>query len=117
MTNPTKFFLVNKLNSILSTRDGTLDIPAFGYAKIREQDLENLTVLYATERDWAEVVHEEPKGKKQAVVEEIKIEITEPFKGLTLEELQAEQAAKAEAAEEVKTDAEETPAPKAKKGK
>lgn len=121
MTTPTQYFIVNKLNSILSTRDGTLDIPAFGYAKIREQDLENLTILYATERDWAEITNTEPKGKKQAVVEEIKIEITEPFKGLTLEELQEEQAAKAAAAEQKALDeadaVEETPAPKTKKGK
>ncbi len=111
MTTPTKYYLVNKLNSILSTRDGNLDIPPLGYAQIREQDLENLTILYATDRKWAEIVNEEPKGGK-AVKEEVKIEITEPYKGMTLEELQAEQATKAETTEEV-----EAPAPKAKKGK
>lgn len=121
----TKYFLKNKLPSILCTRDGTLDIPGYGYAQIREQDCENLTILYATERDWAEIVNEEPTDTAPSL-EKIKIEITEPYKGMTLEELQVEQAAKAkekakaEVKEETPTEAPveaeaEVPAPKTKK--
>lgn len=111
----TKHFLKNKLNSILSTRDGGLDIPPFGYAQIREVDLENLSILYCLDRGWAEVVNEEPKDGKP-VVEEMPIESHDPFKGLTLEELQAEQAEKAEAKAAADAAKEEAPAKtKAKK--
>ena len=112
----TKFFLVNKLPSILSTRDGSLDIPPYGYAQIREVDCENLTVLYALDRNWAEIVNVEPKGDAPAI-KGVEIEIAEPFKGLTFEELQAEQAAKAAEKEEAETAKEEAPAPKASKAK
>lgn len=110
----TKYFLKNKLPSILSTRDGGLDIPPYGYAQIREVDCENLTVLYALDRGWAEIVNEEPKDKSPAP-QAVEIEIAKPFEGLTFEELQAEQAAKA--AEKEARVAEAEAAPKASKAK
>lgn len=114
----TTYFLKNNLNSVLYTRDATLEIPAYGYAPIRDVDRENLTVLYGIERGWAEILTEEPKGDAPAK-EELKIEITEPYKGMTLEELQADQLAKAkvEAVETQAVPETDTPAPKAKKVK
>lgn len=111
----TKYFLKNKLPSILSTRDGGLDIPPYGYAPIREVDCENLTILYALDRGWAEIVNEEPKDEKPANAS-VEIEVVKPYEGLTFEELQAEQAAKAAAKEDKAAEAEATPkASKAKK--
>lgn len=110
----TKYFLKNKLPSILSTRDGGLDIPPYGYAQIREVDCENLTVLYALDRGWAEIVNEEPKDETP-VSKEVEIEVVKPYEGLTFEELQAEQAAKA--AEKEAKAAEAETAPKATKAK
>jgi hypothetical protein len=105
----TKYFLKNKLASILSTRDGNLDIPPFGYAQIRESDCENLTVLYALDRGWAEIVNEEPSGEKPAGAD-VAVEVVKPYEGLTSEELQAEKAAKAaKEAEEAAKDEAATP--------
>lgn len=101
---------------MLSTRDGTLDIPPFGYAKIRDVDRENLTVIYAMDRNWAEIVDKEPKPKV-VLKDEVKTEITESYKGMTFEELQLEQAEKAKAKEPEAEPEPEPASPKPKKVK
>jgi hypothetical protein len=112
----TKFFLKNKLPSILSTRDGGLDIPPYGYAPIREVDCENLTVLYALDRGWAEIVNEEPTDKA-STAKEVEIEVVKPYEGLTIEQLQAEQATKAAEKEAKEAEKETEAASKASKAK
>lgn len=93
-------FLQNLLANELSLKGGYLNIPAFGNAKLLESDLQEQSILYALGRGWAEVLHELPVAKESALPA-IELEMTEPYKGLTFEELQAEQAAKVKEKEEV----------------
>lgn len=103
-------FLQNLLDNELSLKGGYLNIPARGNAKIMESDLEEQSILYALGRGWAEILHHIPSGVA-SVLPAIEVEITEPYRGLTFEELQEEQAKKAKATEdaaaEAKTKAEE----------
>lgn len=92
-------FLQNLLANELSLKGGYLNIPALGHAKILESDLQEQSILYALGRGWAEVLHEVPVAKESALPA-IELEMTEPYKGLTFEELQAEQAAKAKEKED-----------------
>lgn len=93
-------FLQNLLANELSLKGGYLNIPALGHAKILESDLQEQSILYALGRGWAEVLHEVPVAKESALPA-IELEMTEPYKGLTFEELQAEQATKAKEKEDV----------------
>lgn len=118
MNTPTKQFLLNKLSTELSLKGGNLDIPPMSYVTIRSTDAEEASIIYALDRHWAELLNDEPKTKG-VKAEAVKVEITEPYKGLTIDELKVEQAAKA--AEVSKAEAAESETveetPKTKKAK
>lgn len=97
-------FLQNLLDNELSLKGGYLNIPARGNAKIMASDLEENSIQYALGRGWAEILHEVPSGVASELPA-IEVEITEPYKGLTFEELQEEQAKKAKAAEDIAVEA------------
>lgn len=99
---PTFYFLKNLLDTELTLKSGYLCIKPRGFARLTENDTKDESVPYALNKGWAEFVDEAPDsdGVEPAA---IKFEITDPFEGLTIEELKAEQAK----AEQTKT-AEET---------
>lgn len=91
----TKHYVVNKLNTPLDLKSGYLIIPAKGYAEIHERDAEHDTILFALDRGWVDVTKDKP-STESTPVQEVKIEITEPYAGMTEEELKADQAKEAE---------------------
>lgn len=92
----TKNYLINNLESELSLKSGYLNIKPKAFAEIQVWDLENESIKYAIGRKWADLTHTEPTTSG-TVTGEIKLEIAEPYKGMTFEELQVEQAEKAKA--------------------
>lgn len=93
MTTKLQHFLQNLLDTELSLKAGYLNIPAKGFSKIAEVDKEEISIVYAVGRGWAEVVTEVPTVEATGTPK-IEIEIAKPYVGLTFEELQAEQAKK-----------------------
>jgi len=85
-------FLVNNLDHTLTLKSGYLQIPTGGSAPISEVDLSEPTIADAVSRRWAEISDVEvfPKDNKAKEV----AKPTNPYEGLTLEQMKAEQAAK-----------------------
>ncbi len=99
MTTDIQQYLLNKLDSELSLQGGYLNIPARSFAPIRPSDVTDVTIEYALRRDWAEVTDTKPTGTG-VNNPRIAVEIVEPYRGLTFDELQAELTAKAAKAAE-----------------
>lgn len=80
-------YLVNKLPHSVVMKGGYINIPAGGYVKVREADLDHDDVLYAMNRDWVEAHTDEPdtSGLPKPVAPVIE---HQPYQGMTAEELQ-----------------------------
>jgi len=85
-----QLFLVNKLATNLSLKNGYLTVPSKGFSKITEFDTTEASVVYAIGRDWAEIVDKEP-GLSVAKPE-VEISQDTPYRGMTLEELKEDNA-------------------------
>jgi hypothetical protein len=81
------YYLVNKLNDKLTIKQGYVTIEAKGFVRITQHDASDPTILYAMGRDWAEIVSEEPKASVAA--DSVTAEVTEPYRGMTEDELKA----------------------------
>lgn len=82
-----QYFLVNKLVGELILRQGYLVIPSKGYTKIGRHEANDPTVIYAIERNLAEIVTEEPQVESET--SGIIFTVTEPYTGMTEAELLA----------------------------
>jgi hypothetical protein len=80
-------YLVNKLPHSVIMKGGYINIPAGGYVKVREADLEHDDVLYAMNRDWVEAHTEVPDTSDLPKPATLVIE-HDQYRGMTEDELQ-----------------------------
>jgi hypothetical protein len=92
-----KIYLVNKLNHELTFKSGALNLPAFGYTSIVSSEQNEVSIAHALSMDWAFLTDKEPQTNA-LTKSEINVVVTDPYKGMTAEELKASKET------EVKTD-------------
>jgi hypothetical protein len=108
----TKKYLINKLDQSLILKAGYLEIKAKGFTPISVSDETESSIIWALDRDLAEitdVLPTQPEDKK-----EVDVTIAQTYQGMTSEELKADNeleaaAPKVEAARGVALGAEPEP--------